>query len=102
MSHHLDRITLEDMDLPCRIGVAPGEAEFTQPLRVRLTVGLDLDESVVDIRSIFEQLTTDGNRDDVALSNAESTVDLDVQVHREVRTDISGAHRMRSFHTINL
>ena len=45
MSHHLDRITLEDMDLPCRIGVAPGEAEFTQPLRVRLTVGLDLDEA---------------------------------------------------------
>lgn len=37
-----DRIELRLPSLPCRIGVLPGENEWTQPVRVELTVDLDL------------------------------------------------------------
>lgn len=37
-----DRIELRLPSLPCRIGVLPGENEWTQPVRVELSVELDL------------------------------------------------------------
>lgn len=44
MSHPTeDRIDLEFPELPCRIGVLPGENEHIQPVRVELGVELALD-----------------------------------------------------------
>lgn len=41
-AHDDHRIDLELPELPCRIGVLPGENARTQPVRVELSVNLDL------------------------------------------------------------
>ena len=63
---------------------------------------LDLDQRVGDVWALLEKLATDGDRDGVPLADAEPAIDFYVQIHCQIRTDVSGAHRVRVLDTIDL
>ena len=62
----------------------------------------NLDHSIGNVRALLDQFATDGHRNGMAVGDAQSTVDLYMKIHRQIRADVSGAYRVSVLDTVDL